>query len=331
MKAPDERWIQHTLTKWWKEALGHGTVEKVDQSRNEFLRPSALPFCPVKVGYKRGVFGPEEDRHRSFNESFYTDIGHAAHYLAQNLVGRMPVKTLDVKVLSIGHWKCTNWKCSGRRYFCSYKKCPTCKGAMEYVEIEIKWRNTVGHIDKVLLIGKFLIIVDYKTCGTYALRKHRDGAQRGEPTLPYTSNKAQITRYTGLFEKVFAKEFEPGGPFEGCTVLGSVLIYVSRETVREHEFIWLPADQETKDKQYAKALRDDKLFVRMKRAAASKDIKDFDILIKYKPCKSKAHYMKNMHSIYSECPLVKVCFADDDNKKLRAKIKHDLAHPPESD
>ncbi len=321
---PDNTWVQRQLFSWWKEAIDHGGMDPVDQSRNEFLRPSALPFCPLKVGYNRVVNGVETERYSSFNESFYTSIGTAVHELLQNFVGRLAVsKGVELKVETLGHWHCK--ACGRKRRFTIYKPCK-CGGTPEYEEISIHWRTTVGHIDKVIRVGNCLFILDYKTTGSMAIRKHRAGAPAGEPYFPYPANRAQIMRYVGLFEKVFAKEFEPGGRFEGTVVMGAILAYVSRETVRDVAFVYLPATRKRKKKEYRKAVRDDALFVTMKEAVAKRSKKLFIELIEEKPCADRDDYDQKMHSRYDECPLVNVCFRRRQllkqiDKALKGQIK----------
>lgn len=263
--------------------------------------------------------GVETERWSSFNESFYTSIGTAVHELLQNFVGRLAVdKGVELKVLTLGHWHCKT--CNTKRRFTVYKPCKKCGGKPEYEEISIHWRTTVGHIDKVIRIGNLLFILDYKTTGSMAIRKHRAGKPAGEPYFPYTANKAQIMRYIGLFETVFAKEFEEGGRFEGCTVAGAILAYVSRESVRDREFVYLPATEKRKKREYRKAVRDDALFVKMKEGVATKSREIFLELVEEKPCIDRDFYDQNYHSPFEECPLVGVCFR---RKKLLKQI--DLA------
>lgn len=50
---PPDKWVQLALSQWWNEAIQQGDDVPTDPSRSEFLRPSALPFCPLNVGYTR--------------------------------------------------------------------------------------------------------------------------------------------------------------------------------------------------------------------------------------------------------------------------------------
>ena len=324
-KPPDDSFMQHLLHIWWSGASDQGESVPVDPSRSEFLRPSALPFCPLRTGYIRITDGIETERHRSFNENFYTDIGHAVHELLQNFVGRMKVEHgVDTQIDTLGNWKCP--KCQKQRYFTTYKKCK-CGGRPSYQEIEIKWRETIGDIDKVIRIGNMLFILDYKTTGVKAIYKHRDAKKAGGFYLPYPTNRAQITRYTGLFEKVFAEEFKPGGRFEGCTVMGSILAYVSRESLYIREFVYLPASAKTKEKQYRRACRDDKDFVVMKKAVATRSKELFIELIGKKRCKDRDDYDQNYHDPFNVCPLHTVCF---NSKRLKATVMEALDAGPSS-
>jgi hypothetical protein len=318
---PSDKFVQQILKAWWKEAIEHGTTVKIDPTRKQFLRASGLPFCPVKEGYKRLVDGVETERHVSFKSDYFFDIGHAIHNLCQNFLGRLQVKVgtkTPVKVL--GHWFCPT--CKAVRKFTTYKACK-CGGDPRYEEIAIHWRTTVGHIDKVIRIGDMLIILDYKSCGTYALQKHRRAAP-GESSLPYHHNRAQIERYVGLFERVFKDEFAEGGKFEGCTVVGSILAYISRETPDQKEFIFLPSTEGQKLGWYKKAKKDDRLFVIMDEVVKNRDYALMKELVEEKPCGSLEEYQKNMHSPYSECPLKGICF---DRKKLLGRLKIAVTDP----
>lgn len=305
-KRPNDRWLQLVLADWWTKAAEQGETVQVDPSRNNFLRPSALPFCPLKVAYTRITEGVETERHRSFNENFYTDIGHAVHELLQNFVGRMKIEHgVQTDIHTLGHWKCP--ACKTWRYFTTYKRCK-CGGRPHYEEIEIKWRNTIGHIDKVIRIGKWLFILDYKTTGVKAIYKHRDAKRTGGEYLPYLSNRSQISRYVGLFEHVFAKEFKKGGKFEGCEIAGAVLAYVSRESLYMKEFVFLPFTRKGIKRQYKKAVKDDRDFMRMRAAVENRDRKIMLELIDEKPCKTRKDYDTKLHDPFEPCPLLKVCF-----------------------
>jgi len=241
------------------------------------------------------------------------------HELLQDFIGRMSVEHgVDTPVETLGHWKCPD--CGKRRMFTTYKRCK-CGGKSKYEEIAIHWRNTIGHMDKVIRIGQYLFILDYKTTGGRALYKHKQGEPIGQPYLPYPANRAQIMRYVGLFEKVFAKEFEPGGRFEGCVIVGALLVYVSRETVRDRAIVYLPANAKRKKKEYRKAVRDDKLFVKMKEVVETRDKEIMIELIENKACETRDDYDENMHSPFDECPLVADCFSPCRLKKrVRAAL-----------
>lgn len=323
---PNPAWVQRQLHGWWKEAVNQGDSRPIDPSRNNYLHPSALPFCPLKIAYRRLVDGVESERFESFNENFYVNIGSSVHELLQDFIGRMKVEQgVETAVETLGHWKCPD--CGRRRLFTTYKRCK-CGGKPKYEEIAIHWRNTIGHMDKVIRIGDYLFILDYKTTGSRALYKHRQGEPIGQPYLPYNTNKAQIMRYVGLFERVFAKEFEPGGRFEGCVVVGALLVYVSRETVRDKAFVYLPANEKKKAREYKKAVRDDKLFAKMKEAVATRDKEIMVHLIENKACETRDDYDENMHSPFDECELSSSCFCP---KALRKKVKAALKLPKPQD
>ena len=306
-KIPDAPYMRQVLLSWWKEASAQVATSKVDITRYNYLRPSSLPFCPVKEGYIRITEGIPTERDEGFSELFYVSQGSSIHELLQNFVGRLEMEEPEnVKVVTLGNWVCKT--CSFKRYLSVHKNCRKCKTRMEYEEIQIKWRTTVGHIDKVLKIGKYLFILDYKTCSTYILRKHRDSMRVQIPTLPHNYNKAQVNRYAGLFEKVYKKEFKKGGKFHGLTIVGSILAYISRESVQEKEFCFVPMDERAKRREYKRAVQDDRLFKRMRSIVEKPSVSGFKELIAEKPCATKKFYEAEYMTIYNECPLAKVCF-----------------------
>jgi len=318
LAPPDNAFVQTMLQGWWKEASDQGTTEKTDPERMQFLRPSSLPFCSLRTAYTRIYEGVDDERHMSFNENFYVNQGSAIHQLLQDFVGRMKIEgVVDTPVETLGHWKCP--RCGHKRRFTTYKRCTKCRGRSTYEEIEIRWRNTVGHIDKVIRIGNMLFILDYKTTGTKALIKHRMQMASGEaPLFPYVKNRAQILSYVGLFERVFKKLFKKGGPFYKCTVVGGILAYISREDVFRREFVYLPADAKTKARLLKQSIKDDKVFGRMLKVVEKPSMKGLKEMIEHKACSSREDYVKNMEDKWDPCPLAKVCFQ---RKKLLEELK----------
>lgn len=317
-KVPTDLFIQRVFKEWWKEASQHGTNVPTDPSRYSYHRPSSLPFCPVREGYKRLIDGVPTERFNSFTENFYVDIGSKVHELLQRFLGRARYEfDLNTHVEVLGHWKCP--RCKKVRRFCTYKECK-CGGKPDYHEIEINYRKTHGHMDKVIRIGKWLIIADYKTSSSRAIFTHR---KTGE-YFPYLANKCQLTRYIGLFERSFKDLFEPGGKFEGCTVVGGLLIYVSRESSQIVEFVWLPASEDDKKAWFKKAKLDDRLFTTMLQAVDQRSLDLMEELIDEKPCTSLKHYEQTMRNKYSECPLKDICFQ---RKKLVKKMQQAIERP----
>lgn len=163
-----------------------------------------------------------------------------------------------------------------------------------------------------------MFILDYKTCGTWAIRTHKMAIQEGKPSkLPYTKNRAQISRYVGLFEHVFAHEFKKGGRFEGCIVAGSILAYISRETAKEKAFVYLPASAKSKRRGLKLAKKDDRDFVVMKEAVEKRSKPLFLKLIDTKPCQTKDQYESEYYDTYDPCPLASKCF---NCNKLRSTV-----------
>lgn len=313
-KKPTEKYILDTLKDWWASAKYQGDTNPQDPERLTKLRPSSLPFCVLKTAIQR-IQDPEGLQTNSFESLFYVTIGSSVHSLLQGFVGRMAVENkVKVKVETLGHWKCLDPKCGAHRYFTTYKRC-SCGSKMEYEEIELVWRNTIGHIDKVLRIGKYLILLDYKTAGSKKLWEHRMSLQSGNPKLPYKGNLAQIDRYIGLFDRVFKKLFKKGQPFYKHTLIGSVLAYIPRDAMSQPEFIWLPRSDLQKKRLYKEAIVDDAVFPKMLEVVKSPSLESLQSLVPYKKCKSYSDYEEKIKDVYVSCPMAEHCF----NKKKRDK------------
>lgn len=121
-------------------------------------------------------------------------------------------------------------------------KCPACGGTkFKYLEITfLREHGVSGHVDKVLLVGAKIFILDYKTT-TF---RRFEGEWEGH--LPYLSNIAQISNYCVMFERKY--NHRP---------TSWILVYVPRERPKNFGYygrgsgpIFLPLSQKWTPKLY---------------------------------------------------------------------------------
>lgn len=217
-------------------------------------------------------------------------------------------KDKDFEIEILGNWRCP--KCKTTRNLKPYSTCPTCGSAMKYCEIPVDWNPISGHIDLVLKYKQWCVILDYKSISSLRLLSHNNNPAAS--TLPEKSHKAQVETYCVLFEKEYSKVLK------GCTVLGWILFYISRDDplhINQPFYHQLSEHDKSNIRKKLKKYRK-----HFKLALAAKNFFDFKELIKIKPCPNKEFYMDNFHSPYSPCPLGMsgVCF---DRKRLVNRIK----------
>lgn len=153
----------------WKDLLSDEPINYSDPNQwrqAADVRPSSFPFCPRKYVMERlGLRMPSDFKVES---CFYTEIGKAVHYVAQNALARTGRLW--------GYWKCPNPNCSNpdhRRItskkpnfmpescrFCGYEK-------LEYEEIRLEDEaiGLRGHTDGILVYKKHSSILEIKTSG----------------------------------------------------------------------------------------------------------------------------------------------------------------------
>ena len=257
-------------------------VEAKDPAaRDAKYRSSRFPYCPVLdlEAMHTGMYEFEP----SYSAEFYTKSGTAHH---ENIQFWMPNLKRHGRYVW-GDWGCTNRECPDwNKAFeqtgdASHKgvgwvswapvlrekdktlkqkkmrlkkglrphKCPSCGGTkFKYLEITFQNEHGVsGHVDKVLLVGAKIFILDYKTT-TF---RRFEGEWEGH--LPYLSNIAQISNYCVMFERKY--KHRPSS---------WVLVYVPRERPANMGYygrgsgpIFLPLSQKWTDKnrkQYAARL-----------------------------------------------------------------------------
>jgi len=250
-------------------------------ARDAKYRSSRFPYCPVLdlEAMHSGMYEFEP----SYSAEFYTKSGTAHHENIQFWMPNLPRHGRFVW----GDWGCTNHKCPDRNKVfhetgdMSYKDvgyvhfapplrdkdktlkqkkrrlkkglrphvCPKCQGTkFKYLEIVfLREHGVSGHVDKVLLVGAKIYILDYKTT-TF---RRFEGEWEGH--LPYLSNVAQISNYCVMFERKY--KHRP---------TSWVLVYVPRERPKNMGYygkgqgpIFLPLSQKWTDKtrrQYSERL-----------------------------------------------------------------------------
>ena len=279
------------------------------------LRPSAFPLCPILVwmkltqGAKRGYWGESG----SFQSKYFSTVGTDFHSMIQYFIG------MSGKIY--GNWMCINNECKKGRaavtlynergevirsgkitaYNTTDNECPCCGEAMQYEEIEVRYKGIKGHIDCIIDLGDGKYWVgDYKTSSNWGL---------DNKILPMNSHLKQIPAYVYILRKKYK-----------LNVVGFSLLYVTRDNpwrFKETPFEWNHEWTE-----YASdMLRGEK---RKYKAALHTFVDgDLDRIIEHKPCKSEAFYHKEI-SYYNECPLLGICF---EKRKLRAALeKHKARH-----
>jgi len=159
------------MEKTWKALLQDPPVahSDINQWRTAAdVRPSSFPFCPRKYTMERlGLVMPSDFVVES---NFYTEIGKAVHYVAQNALaqtGRL-----------WGFWLCARPTCEHRiqrqfysttpGFFPKGKRCPNCKSKrFEYEELVVQDPKIGlrGHVDGIIVYKGFSSVLEIKTAG----------------------------------------------------------------------------------------------------------------------------------------------------------------------
>lgn len=153
----------------WKDLLADAPVNHSDSNnwrKPADVRPSSFPFCPRKYVMERlGLKMPSDFKVES---CYYTEIGKAVHYVAQNALARTGRLW--------GFWKCVNPDCPNedpRKII--YKKprflpekCRFCEDdKIEYEEMRLEDTEIGlrGHTDGILVYKSHSSILEIKTAG----------------------------------------------------------------------------------------------------------------------------------------------------------------------
>lgn len=192
------------ITKVYNDSLKSIQVSKGDLTRMRYLRPSALPFCPVNFFVKNAEQGPLRIMHMEM--AFYVKIGTVVHSVVQNYLAR------SGKFLAT--WKCK--VCGNLRKVSMDNMC--CDTPMQYREVLIKYKGVVGHIDAIYLDanGDYWIL-DYKTTSVSMAKK--------KASNPGVSYQEQIEAYALMLKLQY-----------GIKVKGVLLMFIKRDSPREPVF-----------------------------------------------------------------------------------------------
>lgn len=166
------------------------------------VRPSSFPFCPRKYAFEKlGLVQPD-----TFDVSscFYTEVGKAVHYVAQNAIARTGRLW--------GYWKCARPSC-GRvfdqnpSFYPTDKQCPKCQANLfEYEEMALEDEEIGlrGHTDGVIVYKNYSAILEVKTSDDEKVRKMK-GMSDADVTLlfqteaPWYGYWHQAATYASMF------------------------------------------------------------------------------------------------------------------------------------
>lgn len=159
----------------WKDLLGDDPINYSDPNqwrKPADVRPSSFPFCPRKYVMERlGLRMPSDFKVES---CYYTEIGKAVHYVAQNALARTGKLW--------GFWKCPSPGCGNpdpRKItskkpsfmpeacrFCEYDK-------LEYEELRLEDEaiGLRGHTDGIIVYKSYSSILEVKTSGDEKVTK----------------------------------------------------------------------------------------------------------------------------------------------------------------
>lgn len=148
----------------WKALLSDPPISHSDPNNwreAADVRPSSFPFCPRRYVLERlGLKMPSDFDVQS---NFYTEIGKAVHYVAQNALARTGRLW--------GFWSCARPTCRKKfsetpSFIPTKKVCPHCESNLfeyEEIRIEVPEVGLRGHTDGVLVFPNRAAILEVKT------------------------------------------------------------------------------------------------------------------------------------------------------------------------
>ena len=216
------KFIETKTSSLMRSAMDEGTVlNKNDPTRLTNVRFSSFPFCGVRWFLDLPSLVTKASN-KDFAFGYFTRVGTTVHEVIQEAFSSLMEDGQSFSLL----W---DWKCKS----CKHREgvlleepptgsCSSCGADTGFSreEHQIRFRGAVGHVDTIISvklppnIAKVfgsptgLIVADYKTTSVYNVTK--------KDTLPYKSNVAQISKYTGVLQKKLP-------------VIGWALIYMPRD------------------------------------------------------------------------------------------------------
>lgn len=205
-KAQKKKEVARDLLSVFVEAQDLWMASKRDASRIKFLRPSALPFCPVGFFCGHATLGMASTM--DFMGEYYTRVGTAVHDVMQ--------KFMSPSQRFLADWECLS--CGKRRRMSHKNEC--CEHTMKYHELLIDYKGIVGHIDGVFRDrrGRYWIL-DYKT-----------SSLKGAPyklKSPGAAYKEQVETYATLLYLQYKIKVE-----------GVMLMFLPRDNPKEPQ-VWV--------------------------------------------------------------------------------------------
>lgn len=176
------------------------------------VRPSSFPFCPRRYVMER--LGLVMESTFDVGACFYTEIGKAVHYVAQNALARTGRLW--------GFWKCARPGCGEQwsedpSFFPEYEECRACRSPkFEYHEMRLTDEriHLAGHTDGVLVFKKHSSLLEIKSAGDDKVRALQQMSATDLVTLfqseaPWYGYWHQASTYASLIREKYGREIPP--------------------------------------------------------------------------------------------------------------------------
>lgn len=176
------------------------------------VRPSSFPFCPRRYVMER--LGLVMESTFDVGACFYTEIGKAVHYVAQNALaktGRL-----------WGFWKCARPGCSTQwseepSFFPEYQECRACRSPkFEYHEMRLTDDaiHLAGHTDGVLVFKKHSSLLEIKSADDDKVRALQQMTAEDlillfQTEAPWFGYMHQASTYASLVRLKYGNQIPP--------------------------------------------------------------------------------------------------------------------------
>lgn len=197
------------FTKAFKRAVEDVRITShTSVSRVLWLRPSSLPFCPLRFFLNYSQHGTVQSQ--DFFSRFFTKVGTVVHEVVQEIVGSSNSLLAD--------WTCPKCNPEGHAYDPSKRvklrktapKCKSCSSRMKYVEVEVDYNGVLGHVDAIWVEDDNTYwVVDFKTTS-----KSKTDSRK----TPDNNYVEQIETYCYLLKKQY-----------NMPIAGWILFYIVRD------------------------------------------------------------------------------------------------------